>query len=1150
MSAESDHYQYWAFISYSHQDNLATRGDGTGDHIPWANWLHEELETFRIPDGYRDRLTRSGEPMPERFFPTFRDEPELPTSHDLGGQIRDALDRSRFLIVIASPRSARSPYVDAEVRHFRQLGRGDRILTLIVDGEPNVRLHPKPGWAAGDDCFCPALVHPLQRDGTVDEAAPLPEEPIAADVRVKDVEPPRELRATERDQPEGRALLDFMKLKLIAGLMGVGLAKLVQRDKRRAEEELSRVRREASRTEFLFARQLLDLKDYPKAYARLAKAIETNPENRAACVLGLEEIRCGANAGAMRQYRHEGEVLSAVFSPDGARVLTASCDGTARVWSSVTGEPLCDPLQHEVEVNSAVFSPDGTLILTASNDHTARRWDAMSGESLAEPLRHADRVLSAIFSPDGTRILTTSEDHSEGIWDTATGRPLIEPVSRGSKIRSAVFSPDGLRILTAAGSDVRLWQVVGGDVVTKPFRHQGRVSTAVFSADAARVLTASEDHTAQLWDVPAGELREIEGRFRTAKELFASSPPSGEPFRHRAAVCSAVFSPDGTRILTASADRTAQIWDVASRRLLGDAMQHPEGVRSASFSPDGTCVLTICDDYVARLWNASDGRLIAPSMRHQSRIHCASFSPDGARILTASWDHTARIWNAASGRPLAGKERGMRAPVFSLDGTRLLAMLPDRVVGLWETDGGLALGAPIKHEREVRSAVFSPDNTRILTASGDIARLWDVIIGQPLAISMQHEPDISFAVFSPDSSRILTTSFDGNIQLWDATSGERLSTSVRHESAVVAAAFGPHGSCFVSASWDHTARLWDTASGQMLLPPLKHQGAVNSAVFSPDGTRILTASSDQTAQLWSAASGRPLLDPFRHDDRVQSAVFSHDGARILTASSDHTARLWDAMTGQQIAEPIWHDDAVRSAVFSPDDLRILTSSSDFIVWSWDATTGELSETDSGRLSRLLRVVGGRRVDGGGLMESVPLEEMRRLREDFDTATEMDPLLRWWWNDPFTRNIHPSSETTVPDFVRRRIREVLDWPDEKVKASALREARDAFPHHPLVLLGLAELGQHGDPAWLANYAVSRLLAEPHYHVPLPPPRNVAERAARAHELSAGLAEDCHLAARLLHRQQRTELAKKALARAVALAPDNAEYRTTAAGLGFT
>ena len=160
---------------------------------------------------------------------------------------------------------------------------------------------------------------------------------------------------------------------------------------------------------------------------------------------------------------------------------------------------------------------------------------------------------------------------------------------------------------------------------------------------------------------------------------------------------------------------------------------------------------------------------------------------------------------------------------------------------------------------------------------------------------------------------------------------------------------------------------------------------------------------------------------------------------------------------------------------------------------------------------------------------------------------MDRLLRWWWSDPFTGHIHPSSQITVRNLVRRRLREVLDWPDDQVKASALREARDAFPHHPLVLLCLAEQGQHGDPTWLAQHAVTRLLAEPHYHVPLPPPRNDAEHAARAHELTAGLAEDCHLAARLLQRQQRNELARQCADRSLRLCPESEGYRQLRASL---
>lgn len=235
-------HKYWAFISYSHQDNLRIRGDGSDDHIQWANWLHEQLETYIIPSPYLDQTTRTGDPMPRRFFPTFRDEAELPTSHDLGGQIRGALEQSRFLIVIASPRSARSRYVNEEVRYFRKLGRAERIFTLVVDGEPNVRLNPKNGWRITDDCFCPALVHPINQDGEVDTGRLLTEEPIAADVRLKDSDLPREMKASEFGQPNSRALLDFMKLKLIAGLMGVGLDELVQRDKVRTDEE-ERLRR-------------------------------------------------------------------------------------------------------------------------------------------------------------------------------------------------------------------------------------------------------------------------------------------------------------------------------------------------------------------------------------------------------------------------------------------------------------------------------------------------------------------------------------------------------------------------------------------------------------------------------------------------------------------------------------------------------------------------------------------------------------------------------------------------------------------------------------------------------------------------------------------------------------------------------------------
>jgi hypothetical protein len=149
-----DEFKYWAFLSYSHQDNVETRADGSRGHIRWAEWLHDSLETYRVPAEFRMRQTRIGEPMPERFYPVFQDEKELPINADLGESIRSALRQSRFLIVICSPRSATSRYVNEEVRYFKELGRGDRIMTLMIDGEPNVSFANKAGFSPDEECFC------------------------------------------------------------------------------------------------------------------------------------------------------------------------------------------------------------------------------------------------------------------------------------------------------------------------------------------------------------------------------------------------------------------------------------------------------------------------------------------------------------------------------------------------------------------------------------------------------------------------------------------------------------------------------------------------------------------------------------------------------------------------------------------------------------------------------------------------------------------------------------------------------------------------------------------------------------------------------------------------------------------------------------
>ena len=390
---------------------------------------------------------------------------------------------------------------------------------------------------------------------------------------------------------------------------------------------------------------------------------------------------------------------------------------------------------------------------------------------------------------------------------------------------------------------------------TSEIASRGNVSLARYSKEGGKNAQALAQLAQALRLNP--ENQEASGLTAAMLTQLSWHVPLTGSMWHKDVVYSAQFSPDGQRIVTASWDKTARLWDAASGKLIGEPMNHERMVYSAQFSPDGQRVVTASADKTARLWDAGSGKPVGKPMKHQNEVYSARFSPDGQRAVTASADKTARLWDAASGKPL---------------------------------------GEPMKHEDVVNSAQFSPDGQRIVTASWDkTARLWDAASGKPLGELMKHEDVVNSAQFSPDGQRIVTASEDKTARLWDAASGKPLGEPMKHEDVVNSAQFSPDGQRIVTASRDKTARLWDAASGKAIGEPMKHENVVTSAQFSPDGQRIVTASWDKTARLWDAASGGSVGEPMKHEGIVNSAQFSPDGQRIVTASLDKTARLWDAV---------------------------------------------------------------------------------------------------------------------------------------------------------------------------------------------------------------------------------------------------------------
>lgn len=1050
----AENFKYWAFISYSHQDNLVERKSGESGCLRWGEWLHRELETYRVPVAFHGRKTPTGESMPVRLFPVFQDEKELPLNSDLAGAIADGLEQSRFLIVICSPRSASSFYVNEEVRRFKEMGRQNRILALIVAGEPNASDGNKMGYTVADECFCPALRYPLDATGKLDTTRRDAQEPIAGDVRVKDGQLAREARRT--DLRGHREVLEFMRLKLIAGLMGVGFDELVQRDKARQAAELRRrivllsgvalfiallavyalferahaVRSEhriaenASRSHYDLAKLLLERHDDAGALAHLAEALRNNPNNRVATSFAL-------NLLLHREWPipepsplgPDVRTLGAVLSPDGKKLLTWPGKKKLFLWDAFTGKEAAPALESEGDILDADFSRDSKRVLTTATDGVARIWDAATGHELQK--FDVPGKLPASWHHDEKRLLTTTVNESARLWDAATGQPLTPPLAH-PKMAFADMSRDGTRVLTASREgSVQVWDAANGAKIGGLLQHGDILFAASFSIDGSRVITGASDGFARVWDATTGAAL---GAMEHVDPLwFARSSSAGE------------------RIATRATDGGVQLWDAMTFRPWANPVR-PGGLGfGASMSVDGSRLLIPTSGQLT-LWNVATGRELAEPVLRQMLLTSASMSADDGRLVTSSWDGSVRIWDAATGK---------------------------------------VLGVPMKHTMIASSAVFNAEGTRVVSTSWDgTVRVWDAQSGAAVGTVVKLEERANRAAFSPDGTRVAAGDSRGNVRIFEAATGKTI-RDLPHgrDSEINSVAFSADGKRLVTAGGDFLAHVWDVESGQELVAKIKHASSISTAVFSPDGKRILTSSSDRTARIWDAVSGAPLIDEVRLSDWATGARFSPDGSRFVTSARDGTVQLWDSASGQPLAAfgPLSRKLALGvdafSAAFSRDGRGVFVVLPMAVrrvdVAGWDVATEDLAQ--------LVENLGGTHFDSdSGRMVALPEGQFERVRTRFSGEGEGDVarIGHWFFSDRKTRAISPWSTQTLPQWTARRLADEV--PDGNI--APLEEMLTVNPRDPALLIALARKVCEKEPARARRYVELARLFDPQTPIP--------------------------------------------------------------------
>jgi eukaryotic-like serine/threonine-protein kinase len=670
-------------------------------------------------------------------------------------------------------------------------------------------------------------------------------------------------------------------------------------------------------------------------------------------------VRAVEGLGGQPMAGHSAALTAAQFSPVGDLALTASMDGTVRVWDIHRGEaPRCVDVLGERTgpVRCAAFTPNGRGVVAGYDDGTVRAWTlgVAGAHAVARVLgRHDGAVNSVECSPSGAHVVSASADGSARVW-------------------SALATKESPACAVLLG-------------------HRGDVRTAKFDASERFVVTASYDSTVMVWDLSsaAPEGREVtcnpgggwarSAIFSPTNEFIAVAcvPPRVVSARTGAEVAALVVSdadkegavtlacsPDGALLATGGADGVARIWQGHRDGTWGlqrELMGHAGSVRSVAFLPDGQSLVTAGEDGTVRVWSlggADPGECRLVLRGHDRAVVSAVSAPDGVHVLSASKDGTARLWDLDSCNPEGGvwecatSERRALHCIAVHPASRTVAVGGEgALLSVWSPWQVPHQPDPVplnRHARGVRSVAIDPAGAFVLTAGQepDVA-VWDRARQVSVCELKGEESDVLDAEFSLDGRYMLLLSAEGMVRVRRVegvaarevvcefgTSGVKLQSArfgnVRHD-------------MIVTSGEDGVARVWRWSESGVV--ELEYElptdgGWLLDARFSPDDSHVLTAGADGRARLWRLESGRSASQTAvlnGHRGWVIACAFSSDGKRALTGGLDDVVCEWLLADGVSDPTPVMlrSRPGLTAVAYGPGAREIIAVTRGGLIRRWD-----------------------------------------------------------------------------------------------------------------------------------------------------------------------------------------------------------------------
>ncbi|WNG60069.1 PQQ-binding-like beta-propeller repeat protein [Archangium gephyra] len=712
----------------------------------------------------------------------------------------------------------------------------------------------------------------------------------------------------------------------------------------------------------------------------------------------------------MMVYRIHGDamVTTVAFSPDGKIFVSGGGDKRIVLWDTENGIQI-DALSHESAVYRSAFSPDGKLLAVGTIDGRMTLWDLGKVGSIqhkSEWQAHDGSVTSVAFSGKGL-LATGGEDGKVRLWNVDSGQSEAEPFSLDGPINSVAFSHDG-RLLAVAGNEgrIRLWNVA----TRKPLKlsmwtSDGEpISSLGFSPTQPILAGGSSTGRVLLWDLNEGEAPWLDGK-------------------HEREVFQVVFSTDGTRLVSASADESLFIWSVQEKsREQVIPTQSSGSPTSVAFHPSGAFLAWGDDWGTVTLWDhqaqtrlmrnfrmrVDDPTLLEPEAR-------GFFEPEGAEQIALSQDGTVLVSTSSTG-------------VYLRDPSTL------QVVGA---------PLPLPPETSLWGPALSPDGRILAVASGTDILLWDTTQRKSLGrLPPRHLDTVMTLAFSPDGATLASAGMDGYVILWDIEKHEpRGDPLVQPDGAkVFSLAFKPGGHTLASGDSKGRIMLWDLASRQPhLVPRQMHSGPILSLAFSPDGKKLASGGADSHVSLWELQSDKSTAFA-DHSDRVMAVLFSPDGRTLISAGFDRQILLTDVqlLEVNRLSKDV-HTGPIYSLAFEPNRQSLLSSDENGTLIDWMLNPEDWKFMACMTAGSTLRPedwqrVAGERPKPGVLMRACPLaaiqeahlaelsgyhgearERYQQLASLMDGDTDYRMLNSACWygaTDGFAQEVKPACERLV------------------------------------------------------------------------------------------------------------------------------------------